>query len=191
MSSLQSLKNHLQPGKVYRRKQLAQWSTTIDRHLKKLVQSGDLTKLSGGLYYHPKQTAFGQSPPTAEDLVSTFLKNDPFLIVSMNAYNALGVGTTQLYNETVVYNHKRYGRITLGGRTFEFRVKRRFPGAASAEFLLVDLVNNLNRLAEDKSFILGKVNEVAEKFDPSQLLEAAKHYGVTRAKKFFTELAKR
>jgi hypothetical protein len=33
------------------------------------------------------------------------------------------VGTTQLYDKTVVYNHKRHGNFSLGGRKFDFRVK--------------------------------------------------------------------
>src|SRR6266567_8389334 len=44
-----------------------------------------------------------------------------------NAYNSLGVGTTQLYDKTVVYNHKRHGPVSLGGRVFDFRVKPSFP----------------------------------------------------------------
>lgn len=72
-------------------------------------------------------------------------------MVSPNAYNSLGVGTTQLYDKTVVYNHKRHGTFSLGGRNFEFRMKPTFPKALSKEFLLVDLVNNLDRLAERRN----------------------------------------
>jgi len=56
-------------------------------------------------------------------LVGGFLKDDRFLLTSMNAYNALGVGTTQLYSKKTVYNHKRHGDFTLGGMTYAFRVK--------------------------------------------------------------------
>ncbi|WP_375784998.1 hypothetical protein ACE10Z_36310 [Bradyrhizobium sp. Pha-3] len=44
----------------------------------------------------------------------------------MNADNSLGVGTSQLYAKTAIYNYKRYGEFRLGNRTFAFRVKRRF-----------------------------------------------------------------
>ena len=79
------------PGQTYRRADLAQWSTAVDRHLKEAVQAGVLAKLSGGLYYAPKLTAFGAAPPEDAILVSTFLKGAPFLLASPNAYNALGV----------------------------------------------------------------------------------------------------
>ncbi|MFD2256876.1 hypothetical protein ACFSSA_09325 [Luteolibacter algae] len=188
MNALQNLKDHLQRGKVYRRDDLSKWSTAVDRHLKALVKSGDLNKLSGGLYYHPKQTAFGSAPAADEELVAAFLKDDRFLLTSPNDYNALGVGSTQLYNETVVYNHKRHGRFSLGGRIFDFRMKPSFPKSVSKEFLLVDLVNNLDRLAEEKTAVLDRVKKLAANLDNNRLLEASRHYGLVRTKKFFAAL---
>ena len=70
---------------------------------------------------------FGKAPAQDDELVATFLKDDRFLLASPNAYNSLGVGTTQLYDKTVVYNHKRHGEYALGGRKFDFRVKPAFP----------------------------------------------------------------
>lgn len=77
--------------------------------------------------------------------------------VARGAYNSLGVGTTQLYDKTVVYNHKRHGESQLGNRKFAFRVKPRFPKSLTREFLLVDLVNNVDRLAEAKDEVLRRV----------------------------------
>src|SRR5216684_9159505 len=116
MTKLQELKKHLRPGKVYRREQLAQWSNAVDRHLNQLMSDGTLTKLAGGLYLYPKQTVFGDAPAEDAALVRTFLQDHRFLLASPNAYNSLGVGTTQLYDKTVVYNHKRHGRCSAGAR---------------------------------------------------------------------------
>jgi len=104
MSKLNELKKHLRPGQVYRRSDLAKLSNAVDRHLQQLVHDGMLQKLAGGLYYYPRATSFGNAPPEDEKLVQAFLKDDRFYIASLNAYNALGVGTTQLYNERLVYN---------------------------------------------------------------------------------------
>src|SRR5262249_22439781 len=127
MTRLQELKRHLRPGQVYRRQDLARWSNAVDRHLHQLVEDGTLTKLRGGVYLFPKKTVFGKAPPQDEKLVKTFLRDHRFLLASPNAYNALGVGTTQLYDKTVVYNHKRHGPFSLGGRKFEFRYRPTFP----------------------------------------------------------------
>jgi hypothetical protein len=190
MTKAQELKAHLRPGQVYRRQDLAAWSNAVDRHLKQLVESGVLKKLSGGLYAYPKETVFGQAPARDSDVVSAFLKDDRFLLASPNAYNSLGVGTTQLYDKTVVYNHKRHGDFQLGGRKFAFRVKPRFPKSLTKEFLLVDLVNNLDQLAEAKDEVLKRVKERAESADSPRLRRAVREYGNERTKKLFEQALK-
>ena len=185
MSKLEQLKRHLKPGRAYRRADLVRWSTSVDRHLKQLVESGTLKKLSGGLYVYPKETAFGPAPASDKDVVSAFLKEDTFLLASPNAYNSLGVGTTQLYDKTVVYNHKRHGEFQLGNRKFTFRMKPRFPKSLTKEFLLVDLVNNVDQLAEAKDEVLKRVVQRAASSDRRRLRRAVREYGNERTKKFF------
>ncbi len=185
MSKFEEFTRKLRPGQVYRRADLAEWTTSLDRHLKQAVQVGALRKLAGGLYHAPKQTVFGTAPAEDHKLVSTFLKGSPFLLASPNAYNALGVGTTQLHNKTVVYNHKRHGRFTLGGRTYDFRVKPAFPRKLSREFLLVDLVNNLDQLGESPHEVLGRVRERLRTSEMTRLKRVAQAYGSEKAKRFF------
>jgi hypothetical protein len=186
MTTLGELKKHLRAGKTYRRAELALWSKSVDRHLQALVRDGSLKKLRAGLYYCPKKSVFGEVPADDHELVRTFLKDDRFLLTSPNAYNALGLGTTQLYNRRVVYNHKRHGEFVLGGRTYDFRVKHHFPRqAVSKEFLLVDLMNNLDDLAEDREVLLVRVREKAQSMDPTRLKRAAHEFANASAKKFF------
>ena len=182
-------RRRLKPGRVYRRADLAQWSTSVDRHLRQALDAGVLRKLAGGLYYVPKKTVFGDAPAEDGELVSTFLKGDDYLLASPNAYNGLGLGTTQLKNRTVVYNHKRHGRFSLGGRTFEFRMKHRFPKTLSREFLLVDLVNNVGDLGEEPRAVLERVRDRA--FDGPKLKKAARDYGSERTKRFFAQTNQR
>lgn len=188
MSKLTDLKTHLRAGQVYRRADLLAWTNAVDRHLRQLMDDGTLTKLSGGLYYCPKQTSFGAVPADDAKLVEKFLNDHRFLLTSPNAYNALGVGSTQLYNETVVYNHKRHGRFKLGNRTFDFRRKPYFSKTLSEAFLLVDLVNNVDRLAEEKAVMLDGVWKKAQNVDLKVLGRAVRDYGGMKAKKFFAPL---
>jgi hypothetical protein len=188
MSKLNELKRHLKEGKVYRRAELMQWSSAVDRDLSLLVKDGTLEKLSQGMYYVPKRTVFGAAPPNEETLVRTFLKDDDFLLTSPNAYNSLGVGTIQLYNKRVVYNHKRHGEFKLGGKSFFFHAKHRFPKKASLEFLLVDLVNNLAHLAEDRGMVLSNALAKARTMEPQKLKNAIMRYGNSRTKSLFASL---
>jgi hypothetical protein len=183
MSKLENLKANLKRGHVYRRAHLAKWTKAVDRHLRELVQEGTLTKVSPGVYYYPKQTVFGNAPADDDSLVRTFLKDDSFLVTTPNAYNSLGVGTTQLYNKRVVYNHKRHGEFKLGNRNFVFHVKPRFPKKITTEFLLVDLVNNLESLAEERDMILNKVEEKLKNVDRAKLRKNLDAYGSAKAKK--------
>lgn len=185
MTKLEEFKTHLKPGQAYRRADLARWSTSVDRHIKQLVEGGVLKKLSGGLYVYPKGTAFGPAPASDKDIVSAFLRDHRFLLASPNAYNSLGVGTTQLYDRTIVYNHKRHGEFQFGGRKFAFRVKPRFPKSLTPEFLLVDLVNNLDQLAETKDEVLRRVMERTAASDKPRLRRAVREYGNDRTKRLF------
>jgi hypothetical protein len=185
---LDDLKKHLQEGQVYRREDLAKWSKSVDRHLDLLVKEGTMQKLSQGLYYVPEQTIFGQTPPNEEILIRSFLKDDRFLITSSNAYNGLGVGTTQLYNQQTVYNHKRHGQFKLGNRHFNFRIKPHFPKKLTQEFLLVDLVNNLDSLAEDREAVLRNVFSKAITMEQEKLYYSVVEYGSNKTKKILAPL---
>ena len=188
MNSLDRLKTKLKKGAVYRRSDLEQWSSSVDRHLQQLQREGLLKKLSGGLYYYPKQTAFGAAPADDTALVSAFLGDNRFLLTSPNLYNALGVGTTQLYNETVVYNHKRHGRFKLGGRTFRFAVKPHFPTKSTPEFLLVDLMNNIDLLPEDTDQLLVRLKDKVHAMNRDSVGKAVEQFGNARTRKLFVNI---
>lgn len=181
--SAADLGKSLRAGRVYRREDLARVSTAVDRHLRELVTAGQLTKLAQGLYYAPQLSVFGAVPPDDQELIGAFLRDKDFLIFSPSAYNSLGLGTTQIYNRTVVYNHKRHGIFTLGSREFDCRVKPRFPNKLTPEFLLVDMLNNLDEVIEDKSLVLGQAESKINEFDRCRLLEAVRRYGSVATRK--------
>lgn len=183
--ALDQVAGMLHAGKVYRREDLAQVSNAVDRHLRELVSGGMLKRLAQGLYYAPRKSVFGMLPPDDQELVATFLRDKDFLVFSPSSYNALGLGTSQLYNKTFVYNHKRHGIFSFGNRQFDFRVKPRFPKKLTPEFLLVDAINNLDELAEDKSQVLQMVERKLSGFDQGRLKRAVSDYASVATKKRF------
>lgn len=188
MKAFEELKGNLEPGAVYRRSDLLQWSNAVDRHLNQLTDSKVLKKLSGGLYYYPKKTTFGEAPPKEQALVEAFLKDSRFLLLNPDVYNSLGVGATQLYSETIVYNHKRHGVMQLGKRMYRFVRKHHFPEKLTEAFLLVDLINNLKNLAEDSDEILENVATKVTGMNKKELVAATLEYGGVSARKLFAEL---
>lgn len=176
-SAAAHLADKLQAGRVYRRMDLAHLSKSVDRHLNLLLFIGKLKKLTQGLYYVPIQSKLGPLPPTDEQVVKGFLRDNEFLVFSPSLYNTVGLGTTQLYNSTLVYNHKRHGVFKLGNRQFHFRVKPSFPKKLTREFLYVDLLNNLDELAEDREAVLSQARTKLFSFNQSLLQKALDSYG--------------
>ena len=82
----------------------------------------------------------------------------------------------------MIYNHKRHGRFTPGGRTFDFRMRPSVPRKLTKEVLLVDLLRNAGRLAEERSEVVPRALARAEEMDPAQLSRAVRDFGSARAK---------
>jgi hypothetical protein len=175
--------NEIKAGCVYRREDFAHLSNAVDRHLRELVATGRLAKLAQGLYHAPKLSSLGLLPPSDAQVVGGFLRDKDFLVFSPSAYNTVGLGTTQLYNTTWVYNHKRHGIFQLGRRQFDFRMKPRFPKKLTPEFLYVDLLNNLEELAEDRDAVLRQARSKLPSFDPARLQRAISGFGSAATRK--------
>ena len=180
---MNTLFQHINQGEVYRRSDLEYYSTAIDRQLAQLIKGGQLVKLNQGLYYAPMQSKFGVVPPDDHLLVERFLKDEDFLLISPNAFNTLGLGLTQLYNTMWVYNHKRKGEFILNGKSFDFKLKNSFPQKITREYLLVDLLNNFESLAEDKKSIVDKLTRNVLSFNIDALMKATQQYGNGTAKR--------
>ena len=185
------LVKHIKSGQVYRRADLEFYSTSIDRELAQLTQKGSLMKISQGLYYVPKKSKFGIVPPTDEQVVERFLKDDGFLIVTPNLYNSLGLGLTQLYNVTWVYNHKRKGVFSFNGRSYEFKLKSAFPQKITKEFLLIDLLNHLNELPEDQTSVLTRLPNKISGFNLTDLRKMSLLYGNGKTKTIIKKLIRK
>ncbi len=188
--TLIKLKEQLIPGHVYRRADLASFSSNVDRHLVRLVADGYLNKLSQGMYAAPKSTAFGEAPPESWSLLRTFLKDDHFVVYGPSHFNTLGLGTTQLYNRMVVFNRKRVGEFTLAGRTYLFHRWREAPKQVTPEFLVVELMNRLDELAEDRDQVVEKLKNKLKEFDRRRLLYSARHYGTLSTQRRLQALMK-
>ena len=180
---MNTLFKHINQGEVYRRSDLEYYSTAIDRQLAQLIKGGKLVKLNQGLYYAPMQSKFGVVPPDDHLLVERFLKDEDFLLISPNSFNTLGLGLTQLYNTMWVYNHKRKGEFILNGKSFDFKLKNSFPQKITREYLLVDLLNNFESLAEDKKNIVDKLTRNVLSFNMDALMKATQQYGNGTAKR--------
>jgi len=185
MKNADKLKETMEPGRVYRRQELAGLSTAVDRDLKTLVAAGEVRKLGSGLYAKPRPSALGPLPPEDREVVRTFLKTDDFRLTSYNDFNLLGMGLTQVYNTYVVYNHKRSGDFKLGRRHYKFRLVPAYPATelVEPEYLLVDMLNNLMRLPDNVELVLRNLKDGVRRFDRAKVMECLERYGNPAARR--------
>jgi hypothetical protein len=189
-ATLKKLKSGLVSGQVYRRADLAPLSSNIDRHLAKLVAEGCLKKIAQGMYTAPKNTEFGEAPPNTKSLLKSFLKDDHFVVYGPSNFNALGLGTTQLYNRLIVFNRKRVGEFNLAGRTYSFHRWREAPRELTQEFLVVELLNRIEEIAEDRLQVLINLKQRLAGFNRRRLLLASSKYGTISTQKRLNRLLK-
>jgi hypothetical protein len=183
VNTLERVKKHLIPGRTYRRSELAELSSNVDRHLQVLLKEGLLKKMSMGLYVSPKNTDFGEAPPDELSLLKSFLKDDHFVVYSPSQFNSLGLGSTQLYNSRVVFNRKRTGNLEVGGRVYSFKLWREAPKTLTQEFLVVEFLNRVSELAEDPNLLLENLKSKLAAMNTRKLLVAANRFGTLSTQK--------
>ena len=176
-TTLNRMKESLLEGAVYRRSDFTDLSSNVDRNLAKLVKVGALRKLQNGLYLCPKKTPFGESTPDENELLEKFLNDDHFVVYGPSMFNRLGLGTTQLYDKKVVFNRKRHGEMKLGSRSYYFYRWREAPKKLSKEFLLVEMFNRLNELAEDQEMVVNNFKKKVGDFNLMKLYKALNRFG--------------
>lgn len=169
---------HLEPGRVYRTREFARFSANAPRFAKRLVKEGELVPLAQGLFAHPKRSRFGLVPPRGEEIMRAFLDGSPFVFTGPERWNALGLGTTALFAAPLVYNTKRSGTFTFGGRRFILR-RVAFPENPPPEWFVVDLFENADQAGASRAELADGLGRALSRraFDRKRLQEMAKRYG--------------
>jgi hypothetical protein len=172
----------LVPGQVLRTEEFGKYTANPSRLVKRLVDRGELRRISRGLYAAPEHSKFGEVPPSAELLVRKLLKGDRFVLSGSDRWNALGLGATSVLAVPFVYNKRRHGAVKLGNRRFELRQVPRLPPSPTAEWYVVDLLENASAAGVAVATLeqqLG-VAVAQRRFDPVALRKMARAFGTKR-----------
>lgn len=172
------------PGHVFRTRDLAGLSANPTRLAMRWMSAGICTRLRNGLYAVPEISKFGTVPPPRLDLLRAFLNGGPFVETGPPIWNALGLGSTQMFAHPLVYNRKRSGTFRFGGRTFHLR-RVRFPDDPGPEWFVIDLLEHLSSVCLDPTEAEGNLSARLREgmFDPDALTRMTAEYGTkaTRA----------
>lgn len=168
----------LEPGRVYRTRDLAAWGANAPRLAKRLVREGSLVPLAHGLFAHPKRGRFGEVPPSDEEVMRAFLGDTPFLFTGPDRWNALGLGTTAVFAVPLVYNTKRSGVFDFGRRRFVLR-RVAFPKTPPPEWFVVDLLQHADQAGASRADIAAALARSLSRgtFNAATLQEMARRYG--------------
>jgi len=174
----------LEPGRVYRTRELAVWSRNQPRLAKRLARLGRLVTLAHGLYSCPRRGRFGVVPPTDEELMRAFLDGGPFVFTGPERWNALGLGTTAAFAMPLVYNTKRSGVFAFGERKLLLR-RVAFPDQPAAEWFVVDLFEHADQAGTSAGALTAALARAVRSgiFSSDRLRAMAGRYGTrsTRA----------
>ncbi|MEB3187661.1 MAG: hypothetical protein VKP72_09515 [bacterium] len=168
----------LEPGRVYRTRELSAWTTNAPRLARRLVEEGTLVPLAHGLFAHPKPSRFGPVPPRDEEIVRAFLDGGPFIFTGPERWNALGLGTTAVFVVPLVYNTKRSGIFTFGSRRMVFR-RVAFPENPPVEWFVIDLFEHADQAAASPVQLAEALGRALAhgRFDRDRLMDLARRYG--------------
>ena len=167
----------LKRGRVYRTRDLSRWTANPARLARRLVEEGKLQPLAHGLFVCPRRGRFGLVPPTDEEVLRAFLGGH-FVLTGPEQWNALGLGTSAAFAAQLVYNTKRSGEFTLGGRRFLLR-RVSFPRQRPPEWFVVDLFQHAEQAAADRDELTAALADAVSRgrFDPERLTGMAREYG--------------
>ena len=113
-------------GQLYREKYANMMSeVAFAQIISRLCRSGEIERVSKGIYCRPKKTLFGTVPPSEREIVDLFTAGSNGVLVGYGLYNALGV-TTQISKRQTAYSSiseeqlKQIGNVTIHKYELEY-----------------------------------------------------------------------
>ncbi len=113
-------------GKLYREKFSQTMSeAAFSQAVSRLCKSGQIERISKGIYCRPKKSRFGTILPSDQEIVNLFTAKNNGVMVGYSLYNSLGV-TTQISKRLVAYSSvteeklKQIGNVTIHKYDLEY-----------------------------------------------------------------------
>jgi len=185
-SAAEKFLKHFKPGKVYRMKELTRVNSNASHHVRALLKTGELQRVSAGKYLRLKKWKYGTLPPEPEELVSAFLNKQDFLLVNENNYSSINPAFTQLSMTPKVVNRSRSGVFEIFGQFFLFERREDFPKKMSWEYFLVQYLDS--RVMDEKERDVKEHFRTAKlEYDSRKLLQMARKYGKLSTRNFLEE----
>ncbi len=165
-------------GKMYREWFSEQMSeAAFAQAISRLCKSGEIQRISKGIYCRPKRTRFGMVPPSEQEIVEQFTAEDNGVVIGYALYNALGV-TTQVSKRIEAYSSitdeqlKQIGNVTIRKADLEYHVSMKDV------IRLMELLHHYRDFQDiNYSALLRSTERLAKSYKEETFLETQKEIG--------------
>lgn len=121
--------------------------------LERLVTSGELRRVSKGIYAKPKKTRFGEILPNNEEIVEIFIEKDRGMVVGYHLYNNLKL-TTQISKKYRVFTRDSHKKSTIQQVVLK-EYKLKYTEEVQNMISMLEVLSNIETIQDlnEKQFI--------------------------------------
>ena len=92
--------------------------TAFAKLISRLCLSGEIERISKGIYCKPKNISYGKILPTENEIVELYTKNDNGVVIGYEMYNHLGITTQvsklfKVYSSSIDEKEKNIGNVKI------------------------------------------------------------------------------
>ena len=152
-------------GKLYREKFSEQMSeAAFTQAISRLSRSGEIERISKGIYCMPKKTRFGTILPSDQEIVDLFTKQNNGVIVGYGLYNSLGV-TTQVSKRLTAYSSLVDEQLKQIGNVVVQKYVLNYTSEAKAVIRMMELLQHYKEIQDiDYSAFLRNAEALSKQY---------------------------
>ncbi|MGH1430969.1 MAG: DUF6088 family protein [Neptuniibacter sp.] len=157
-TSVESYIKHRRKGEAITREQILSHvmasEPAVDQAISRIAKAQKLTRITAGVYVRPKESRFGELPPSIPSIIKSLEQKHKAVIVpaGAKAANELGL-STQLPMQLSYVSNKRITQFYVGKKLLKFEYKKALPEKVSHNVaLLYSAMSYIGKTESVKNF---------------------------------------
>lgn len=173
--------NNLKEGKTFTYQELSikkEEYKAAAKTLERLIKRGKIKRISTGVFYKPKQTAFGELKPNEEEIIKPYLfKNGKRIayVTGTLLYNKMGL-TSQIPKEIKIASREK--RITISKGNIKATAVKSYADVTDKSYYLLEFMDVLKDFKNipdmDKKSAIKIINDKLEKLSQNEINQLIK-----------------
>lgn len=145
--------------------------STYYKILERLCKDQRLIHLTNGLYYKPKESAFGQIPISDKEIAAHYIHNGHGIIIGYHLYNDKGI-TTQISKNIEVLSNVIGSQKKTAGNVKIKRANIKFTSKNIPIIETLEILQNYNKIQDiNKKGLLSYMAGFADKYSDNAAIE--------------------